>query len=475
MVGAATILVVDDDPSVRASIRDLLQGCGFTVHEAASCEAGLAAFRSHRPDLVLLENRLPDGDGVHLIGQLRATDPDVPCVVLSSHRAIDLAAQAVTEGAESFVTKPIKSGLLEALIPRLLQQQASRKRTIVQDVREARADLDPFLGTSPAIRALAEDARRMVAAEGPLLLLGETGSGKGVLARWCHRNGPRRAEAFVDLNCASLSKEFLESELFGHDRGAFTGATAAKPGLLEIAHRGILFLDEIGDMDVAIQPKLLKVLEDKRFRRLGDVREREVSVRLIAATHHDLRELVTAQRFRRDLYFRIGALPLSVPALRDRAEDLPVLIESLLIRIGGELGRPGMRVSGAAQSALVAYPWPGNLRELRNLLERAVLLSDGPTIGVGELRLHARGQVASPSTASSVTDDLTLAELERHHIERVYEAEHHNVQRAATRLGIPRSSLYQKLARLGLLRKTREIGKLESVELVAASGGRRRQ
>jgi transcriptional regulator with PAS, ATPase and Fis domain len=308
----------------------------------------------------------------------------------------------------------------------------------------------------------------MVAADGPLLLLGETGSGKGVLARWFHRNGPRREETFVDLNCAALSREFLESELFGHDRGAFTGAVVAKPGLLEIAHRGMMFLDEIGDMDLAIQAKLLKVLEDKRFRRLGDVREREVSVRLIAATHHDLRDLVAAQRFRRDLYFRIGTLPLHVPPLRERTEDIPVLVDNLLHRIGGELGRPGMRVAGAALVALVDYPWPGNLRELRNLLERAVLLTDGNTIGVRELRLHARSDTPSrstvsaagsgASTASSAGDDLTLtlAELERRHIERIYEAEAYNVQRAAVRLGIPRSSLYQKLARFGMLRKQRE-------------------
>src|SRR5262245_53470501 len=455
---AATILVIDDDPLVRRSIRDLLHTCGFAVREADSCEAGIAAFRAQRPDIVRVGHRLPDGDGVHLIGQLRVTDPDVPCIVLSGHASIDLAVQAVKEGAENFVTKPIKSGLLEALIPRLLQQQASRKRTIVQDVREARADLDPFLGTSAAIRSLAEDARRMAAADGPLLLLGETGSGKGVLARWCHRNGPRREEAFVDLNCASLSREFLESELFGHDRGAFTGAVGAKPGLLEMAHRGILFLDEIGDMDLAIQPKLLKVLEDKRFRRLGDIREREVSVRLIAATHHDLRDLVSAQRFRRDLYFRIGTLPLAVPPLRERAEDIPVLVDNLLFRIGAELGRPGMRVSGTALGALVGYPWPGNLRELRNLLERAVLLTDGNAIGVRELRLHARSDTATRSNASIATEDLTLAEVERRHIERVYEAENYNVQRAAVRLGIPRSSLYQKLARLGMLRKSREAG-----------------
>jgi len=469
-MNAAMILVVDDDPLVRASIRDSLQGCGFAVREASCCESGIAAFRGERPDVVLVEHRLPDGDGVQLIRQLRTTDPDVPCIVLSGHGTIDLAVQAVKEGAENFVTKPIKAGLLEALIGRLLQRQASRKRTLVHDAREARAELDPFVGTSPAIRALAEDARRLVAADGPLLLLGETGSGKGVLASWCHRNGPRREEAFVDLNCASLTREFLESELFGHDRGAFTGAVTAKSGLLEVAHRGILFLDEIGDMDLLIQPKLLKVLEDKRFRRLGDVREREVSVRLIAATHHDLHALVAAQRFRRDLYFRIATLALRVPPLRERTEDIPILVDNLLVRLGGELGRPGMRLSGAALAALVDYAWPGNLRELRNLLERAVLLCDGTTIGVRELRLHARTEPVSRSTSwsgswsgtssgsESAGDDVTLAELERRHIERVYESEQQNVQRAAIRLGIPRSSLYQKLARLGLLRKIREAG-----------------
>jgi transcriptional regulator with PAS, ATPase and Fis domain len=268
-----------------------------------------------------------------------------------------------------------------------------------------------------------------------------------VIARWFHRNGPRRAEAFVDLNCAGLTSQFLESELFGHDRGAFTGAVAAKPGLLDMAHRGILFLDEIGDMDLSIQPKLLKVLEEQRFRRLGEVREREVSVRLIAASHHDLHQLVAAGSFRRDLYFRIGALPLVVPPLRERADDIPDLACEILRRIAADLGRPDMHLSGAAIDALVRYPWPGNLRELKNLLERAILLCDSHVIGARELRLDVPHE-----TTSSSGDDVTLAELERRHIERVYLQEHQNVERAAARLGIPRSSLYQKLARLGLRR-----------------------
>jgi len=366
-------------------------------------------------------------------------------VMMTGYGSIDLAVEAGREGAEQFVTKPIAEDALQRLVARLLDDQVRRKQTLLQQARDARDEVDPFVGDSEVMRRLAEDAARIVSAEAPVLILGETGSGKGVIARWFHRNGPRRNQQFVDLNCAGLTPQFLETELFGHERGAYTGAVASKLGLLEIAHRGILFLDEIGDMDASIQPKLLKVLEEKRFRRLGEVREREVSVRLIAATHHDLRVLVAEQRFRRDLYFRIGALPLVVPPLRDRLEDLPLLADNVIRKIGSELGRSDVRLSDAAIDALMAWSWPGNVRELKNLLERAMLLGDGHTIGVRDLRLHAN----ESSTTSSV-DDMTLADVERRHITKVFEQENGNVARAAERLGIPRSSLYQKLSRFGL-------------------------
>jgi DNA-binding NtrC family response regulator len=446
LVSEATILVIDDDVLIRASVREMLTGRGYTVREAASCASATTAFQLRRPDVVLIDYRLPDGDGVKLIRQFRSTDPDVPCVMLTGYGSIDLAVEAVREGAEQFITKPIVEDALQRVMARILEDQVRRRQTLLQQARDARDEVDPFIGESEVIRRLAEDARRIVSAETPLLLLGETGSGKGVIARWIHRNGPCRAQQFVDLNCAGLSKEFLETELFGHDRGAYTGAVTAKPGLLEIAHRGILFLDEIGDMDPSIQPKLLKVLEEKRFRRLGEVREREVSVRLIAATHHDLRALVAQQRFRRDLYFRIGALPLLVPPLRERLEDIPILAENILRKVGNELGRPDVRLSAAALDALQDWSWPGNVRELKNLLERAMLLSDGSSIGVRDLRLHA----SDTSTTSSAVDDMTLADVERRHITKVFEQEGGNVSRAAARLGLPRSSLYQKLARFGL-------------------------
>jgi DNA-binding NtrC family response regulator len=274
-----------------------------------------------------------------------------------------------------------------------------------------------------------------------VLIKGETGIGKGVLAQWLHEEGPRSQEPFVDLNCAGLSKDFLETELFGHEKGAFTGAAAAKQGLLEVAHRGTVFLDEIGDLDPQVQPKLLKVLEEKRFRRLGDVRDRQVDIRLVAATHHDLLALVEQKRFRSDLYFRVHTLPLEVPPLRERAEDIRPLAAQLLAAISAELGRPPLLLERDAEETLAGYAWPGNIRELKNVLERAALFCDGPALGRRELRFEATALAAEGGT---------LEEVERRHIERTLREEGGRVELAARRLGVPRSSLYQKLKKLGL-------------------------
>ncbi|MBM7117210.1 sigma 54-interacting transcriptional regulator [Archangium primigenium] len=319
-------------------------------------------------------------------------------------------------------------------------------------------ELDPFLGTSPLIRHLKTLARRVLDSDRPLLIQGETGTGKGVLAVWLHQHGPRAQEPLVQLNCAGLSPPFLETELFGHERGAFTSAIQRKQGLLERAHRGTVFLDELGDMDPLVQPKLLKVLEDRRFRRLGEVEERSVDIRLIAATHQDLVERVRTGRFRGDLYFRISTLTLRVPALRERPEDIVPFAHALLERLALELGRPGLGMTGGAEAALRAYDWPGNLRELRNVLERAVLLSSHPTLGTSDLEfngsaiLHRGDPLAGDDTPTEELR-LTLKEVERRHIVRVLEAEGGHVGRAAQRLGIPRSSLYQKLKALGLSSK----------------------
>jgi DNA-binding NtrC family response regulator len=440
-----TVLIIDDEPGVRFGVRDFLETHGFTVEEASTCEEGQAAFRSVRPDVVILDHSLPDGTAIELLPRLRALDAGTPIVILTAHGTIDLAVRAIQEGADHFLTKPVELTTLLVIVERLVEERRNRQRKLVRTSKEGRGVVDPFVGSSAAIRALADDARRFLASDSPVLIQGETGTGKGVVAAWLHRNGPRAEEAFVDLNCANLSKDLLESELFGHEKGAFTGASAAKVGLLDAAHRGTFFLDEIGDMDPALQPKFLKVLEEKRFRRVGDVRDRQVDIRLIAATHQELPKLVRENRFRSDLYYRISTIPLTMPPLRERKEDLELLASRLLEIVAADQGRSRLTLSTQALHALREYSWPGNIRELRNVLERAVLLCEGDVLNRKDLRFEA--QIAGNPAMET---HLTLAELETRHIERVLQEEGGRVESAAQRLGIPRSSLYEKIKRLGL-------------------------
>jgi len=440
------ILIVDDESGVRFGLRDFLEAKGFSVDEAANCRAAEAMFRSRRPDVAVLDYSLPDGNALELLPKLKALDGSVPLVILTGHGTIDLAVRAVKEGAEQFLTKPVELPALLVILQRLMDGQRIQKRNAAGGRREARQGTDPFALPSPAMRALFEEAERVAASESPVLILGETGVGKGLLARWLHERGPRAEEAFVDLNCSALSRELIESELFGHEKGAFTGAVAAKEGLFEVAHRGTLFLDEIGDVDAAVQPKLLKILEEGRFRRLGDVRDREADVRLIAATHQDLAAAVREKRFRSDLYFRISALPLLIPPLRERPEDVAVLARTLLARIAAEVGRPEIALGDDAVAALQGYSWPGNTRELRNVLERAAILGRNPVLGVRDLRFSAP---VEPGEAAQTADG-TLEEVERRHIEKVLAEVDGHVERAARRLGVPRSSLYEKVKRLGI-------------------------
>jgi DNA-binding NtrC family response regulator len=441
------ILVVDDEAGVRFGIGDFLESQGYEVGEADSCQGMLDIFRTSRPDAAIVDYMLPDGHALDLLPRLRDIDPTVPLILLTAHGSIDLAVRAVKEGAEHFLTKPVELSALLAILRRTLENRRNRQRQLASKSRQTREEVDPFLGTSAAIRQLAEQVRKVLVTESPILIQGETGTGKGVLAKWLHNHGPRAEEAFVDLNCAGLSRELLETELFGHEKGAFTGATASKSGLLEVAHRGTVFLDEVGDMDPQVQPKLLKVLEEKGFRRLGDIRDRHVDIRLIAATHQDLSLLVREKRFRSDLYFRISTIPLAVPPLRQRVEDIPLLAQYLLGRLVADLGRGDVRLAPEVERALQAYPWPGNIRELRNVLERAVLLSDRNILDRQDLRFDV------PLAAEVSPDDsaMTLLELERRHIERVLREEHGHVERAARRLGVPRSSLYQKIKQHGIV------------------------
>ncbi len=441
------VLVVDDEPGVRFGIRDYLEQQGYEIDEAESCEDAQHLFRSSRPDIVIADYMLPDGTALDLLPRLKEIDSDIPLLVLTAHGSIDLAVRAIKEGAEQFLTKPLELPALAVIMTRLLQKQRNHHKQLASKTRQIRQAVDPFIGTSQAIGTLKAQAHKILTTESPVLILGETGTGKGVLARWLHENSNRADEAFVDLNCAGLSRELLETELFGHEKGAFTSATASKQGLFEVAHRGTIFLDEVGDVDLQIQPKLLKVLEEKRFRRVGDVRDRQVDVRLIAATHQDMGQLVREKRFRDDLYFRISTIPLSFPALRERVEDIPTMAQYLLNKLSADLGRGEITLDAECIKALQAYSWPGNVRELRNVIERAVLLSEQRSIGLKDLHFDGHSNVGAPFLDSR----LTLVELEKQHIERVLQEERGRVENAAKRLGIPRSSLYQKIKKHQIL------------------------
>lgn len=440
------ILIVDDEDSIRFGMRGFLESRGYGVVDADSCQRARELFQASPPDVAVIDYRLHDGSALDLLRDFRRLEPDVPVIVLTAYGSIDLAVQAIKEGAEQFLTKPIEMPALHAILKRLLDNRRLQRQQRIVVTREQRERIDPLFGESPAIRALAEQVDKVMGSDSPILILGETGTGKSLLAKWLHLHGPRADEPFVDLNCAGLSPDFLETELFGHEKGAFTGATASKPGILEIADGGTVFLDEIGDVDPRVQPKLLKVLEEQRFRRLGAVREREVDIRLIAATHQDLAGKVKERTFRSDLYFRISSIPLSMPALRERKEDIPALARTLLARLADAPGR-SVRLGEDAEQALCGYAWPGNIRELRNVLERAVLLRNGDTIARRDLRFES-----TPLQEVQVGDTgLTLQQVERQHIERVLREVGGKVEQAALRLGIPRSTLYQKIKVHGIV------------------------
>ncbi|HEX6202290.1 MAG TPA: sigma-54 dependent transcriptional regulator, partial [Thermoanaerobaculia bacterium] len=393
------ILVVDDDPAIRFAVGDYLIHLGYAVEEATSLAEARAALLAQRPDAMILDQRLPDGDAVAALDQLRTLDPDVVVLVLTGHGSIEAAVQAVKSGAENFLTKPVELAALAKILERALDNQRLRQRQQASERRESAASPDPFLGTSRAIARLREEAHRALESESPVLIQGETGSGKGVLARWLHAHGPRHDEAFVDLNCAGLTRELLESELFGHVRGAFTTALTDKKGLFEVAHRGVLFLDEIGDTDPLIQAKLLKALEEKTFRRLGEVRDRRVDVQLIAASNRDLAGLCREGGFRADLYYRISTIPLVTPPLRERPEDVPAIAGDLLRRLAADLKRGPFTLTAEAAAALRRHSWPGNVRELRNVLERAALLVRQGEIGPAELRFDPLAATVAESGA----------------------------------------------------------------------------
>lgn len=429
------ILLVDDEPATQFGFSRYLTKAGYAV-QAASCLAEAQEnLLSRHWDVVLLDLQLPDGNGLDWIPALREQHPALAIIAITGFGDIPIAVEAMRRGADHFLTKPVKLEELEVFLRKSVELKQLRHRQFA-DQRLSRKE-PPYFGESPAMQKVLELATLAAESDAPVLLLGETGSGKGVLARWIHEHSHRREAPFVEVNCAGLRGELLASELFGHVRGAFTSAIQDRQGLIEIADGGTLFLDEIGDMDPMVQAQFLKVLEEKQYRRLGEVKVRQSDFWLICATNQNLLENIQQERFRQDLYFRIQVFPIQIPPLRERPQDLPGLITHLL-RI---LGASHLLPSPALLQFLTTYSWPGNIRELRNVLERALLLARQQPLTPA----HFPGLHTSSQPVELLTPITDLAQQEAAHIQAVLARYGGDTQQAAKALGISRATLYRKL------------------------------
>jgi DNA-binding NtrC family response regulator len=435
------VLIVEEEKETRGVLRDYLEDRGYEIATSPTCSVTEQIWRTARPDIAILDYTLSDGDAVELVPRLKAIDASIPIIILTGYGSIDLAAEAVKLGAELFLPKPANLSTLCALIQRTLESRRNQRRHLAEVNRSSLGARDPFLGKSDTIRRLADLAHKAALSDTPALIQGEAGTGKGTIARWLHRNGLRASEPFVDLNCGELPADLQESELFGGERNALGDALPSKAGLLEIAHRGTVFLDEIESIDFHIQPRLLKVVDDKQFRRLGEVCDRRVDIRLIAATRQVMAPVLLRKQSRGDLYDRMSWISLSVPPLRDRVEDIPVLSAHILGELTADIRTEGLELGGVAVRALQVYSWPGNIRELRNVLERVVLVTGKDALADQDFRLD----VQIEQYLSGISQFRTLEEMERNYIQQVLRKERGRVQSAARKLGIPRSSLYHKL------------------------------
>lgn len=448
----AHLLIVDDEETLAKNAARYLERAGHTVSTAATVQEGLALFREQPPDAIVLDYRLPDGTGLDFIQRVRATDPAVHILLITGHGTIELAVEAMKAGANDLLTKPVALSDLRERLAQLAQRQRESSRLRYFEAREREAS-PALLGDSAPMRALRERIARVAAVDAdgmlpPILITGETGSGKELVARACHYQSARREAPFVEINCAAIPGQLLETELFGHEKGAFTDAKERKPGLLDAADGGTLFLDELGELDLALQAKLLKVIEDGRFRRVGSVQERQVQVRIVAATNQDLERRVAEGLFRADLYFRLRVLVLQVPSLRERAGDAVLLARHFCQGFAQRYRRGEMQLSAAAEAAIAAHRWPGNVRELRNMLEQAVLLASGATIEVQDLMLpHA--QVAGAATTGDASGS-SLDRMEREALLKALSESDHNVSQAARSLGISRDTLRYRMEKHGL-------------------------
>jgi len=457
------LLLVEDKNELRAMLRKALERSGYTVDEAPDGTAAIQKVRARRYLLVITDLKMPGASGLDVLRETKRADAAIPVILLTAFGSVEEAVTAMKEGAFDFLQKPVDLDHLKLLVQRAARQQEMlRENLLLREEYTARYGFPRIVGEHASIREISQQIQRIAATDSTALLLGESGTGKELFARAIHHLSNRREQPFVALNCAAIPEGLVENELFGHERGAFTGAGARKIGKMDLAHHGTLFLDEIGELPLAIQAKLLRVLEERRFERVGGTQLIEVDVRIVVATNRDLQKLMHEKLFREDLYFRISAVPITIPALRDRGNDVFLLADYFLDKFSREFAKPGLELSSDAKQRLLEYRWPGNVRELQNTLERAVILADG-------LAIRANGlQLPSPRPdLESVPDGMlpekfswegSLEEVTQRaagHVERVLLEStlrdcQWNKTRAAERLGVSPKTLLAKIRSAGL-------------------------
>ncbi|HET9597935.1 MAG TPA: sigma-54 dependent transcriptional regulator [Anaeromyxobacteraceae bacterium] len=459
------VLIVDDELNIRRVLAAMLAREGYEVTTAADGEQALAVLHKTPVHVVVTDLVMPRLGGLELLQKVSVDYPDVPVIVITAHGTVDSAVQALKAGAFDYVTKPFEQEELKKVIAKATRAHEIER----QNVHGAAAGGEgpPLVGQSGSMRQIYEIVAKVADSPSTVLITGESGTGKELIARELHRRSSRREKPLIKVNCAAIPKDLVESELFGYEKGAFTGAVGSKPGRFELADGGTLFLDEIGEIPVEMQVKLLRALQESEFERVGGIKTLRVDVRLIAATNRDLEELIREGRFREDLYYRLAVVPIALPPLRDRREDIPLLVQHFIAKYDQRLGKKVERVDDEAMAMLLAYAWPGNIRELENLMERSVLFADGPIIHGASLpdALRERapgpavpiaavgplGAIAAPSGASmKEIVRQAQAELEKELIGRALEETGGNVTRAAKRLQISRKSLQVKMKELGL-------------------------
>jgi two-component system response regulator HydG len=443
----ATILVVDDDRLMASTLAEILEDAGYAADTANSGDRALTDIQENRPDLVISDLKMSGMHGHDLQSKIQRLYPDIPVIIITAFGSIETAVESMRRGAFDFLTKPFTNSELIIVVERALADVQLR-----QELRRVRGELaqsyglDKIIATSPNMIELLEKVARIADTTASVLLTGESGTGKDLIARALHFQSRRATAPFIPINCAALPDNLLESELFGHMRGAFTDARQNKTGLFQAADKGTLFLDEIGEMPAALQAKLLTVIESKRVRPLGATSETAVDVRVLAATNADLEKEIETGRFRRDLYYRLSGIVLHLPPLRDRREDIPLLIKYFLARAAAEAGRPIPEIAADAMECLLQYQWPGNIRELQNAVQHAVILCRDHSITRADLPSKVSGKEPSEfSLEDAIARRPTLAQLEHDYIRYILACVADNKTEAANILGIDRRTLYRKL------------------------------